>query len=65
MMWLEYRQDEIIPRELCYNGCYNEKNNYGQTPLMIWMRYHRPNEGISLLNYWTQVKSQRQIENTL
>ena len=41
MLWIIYRSREFIPRKLyCCKGSYTVKDNNGQTPLMLWVRYH-------------------------
>lgn len=43
MLWIEYRQNEAIPMKLYYNHCNADKDNYDNTPFMLWSKY-RPNE---------------------
>ena len=45
MTWIEWRRGESIPKELLYQGCQTDKNNWCRTPLMLWIE-NRPEEAI-------------------
>lgn len=46
MIWIEADRNENIPKELLYDNYQTDKDKYGKTPLMLWIRYHRKNENI-------------------
>lgn len=39
MIWIEADRNENIPKELLYPGWQTDKDKYGRTPLMFWVRY--------------------------
>jgi hypothetical protein len=43
MYWIAYRNNEPIPEELKYPDWKTDKDDYGNTPLMLWIQY-RNNE---------------------
>lgn len=46
MLWLEYRYKEPIPQEMYYDDWQRDKNDNGETALMLWIKYHHPREDI-------------------
>ena len=38
MIWIDRRYNEAIPECLYYEGWITDKDSYGQTPLMIWVK---------------------------
>lgn len=53
MLWIEYHKGIEIPKKFYYNGCKNEKDKFGRTPLILWINY-RPNENIPKDLYYTR-----------
>ena len=50
MIWIkEFPNEEFIPEELYYDGCYDDKNANGDTPIMLWKKYHHSKDDIPLL----------------
>lgn len=39
MLWIQYRKNKDIPEDLYYDHCNTDKDNYNQTPLMLWKEY--------------------------
>ena len=37
--FIENNRNENIPQKLYYEGCQTDKDKYGKTPLMLWIRY--------------------------
>lgn len=41
MLWITWRKDEAIPKELLYPNYSSDKDHLGRTPLGMWIEDHR------------------------
>lgn len=39
MLWIEYRPDGDVPKELFYNDCYTDEDKKGNTALKLWKQW--------------------------
>ena len=40
MLWINYKPEEDIPKQLFYKGWETDKDNGGRTPFKLWKKKH-------------------------